>query len=361
MDEVIARLRLDFGPNRLRAVIEALEAADRLSSADISGPSPRAAEVSADVVRNCLDRIMDFCPLVDVNTISQISAAHPPLVRSYLSRRFNTLLKRWLSEAVEFRELMSVTETVISGSTVLAFILGADWESKDLDLYVARGSPCQQVIQHLLREGYKVQSVARSLGHPYIHPEAEYQIHAVHKLTKVVGTDEEGGESAAPLQIDVIESASRDSLRPIFKFHSSAVMNWIASDSIMITHPDLTFSMKSVFHELVRQPEGKVALWTSKYGERGFQFFHGTERLGQACGGACPTIWRNTWDAGCLCIQFGEDGTVQHPSYQAWTLFREANRQQCRNPWCFRSTQRLPIREDGVADFEGHPEVGPFP
>ena len=56
-----------------------------------------------------------------------------------VKRGLDDILKTSFTDYKSFLQLMKGTNCMISGSSVLKFILGADWTVKDLDLYCLPG------------------------------------------------------------------------------------------------------------------------------------------------------------------------------------------------------------------------------
>ncbi|KAG6903951.1 hypothetical protein DXG01_013705, partial [Tephrocybe rancida] len=192
---------------------------------------------------------------------------------AHLCQSFDELLASWVSRAYvdSFRTLLLRTRAVISGSTVLHFILRDNhWQPGDFDIYAPFGTG--SVIVHWLinKAGYKVTSdSSRSfIFHPHTiaappgpcdwrtdlvntasvrrksRQKYKYNslttshIYRVYKLCSTQNTF-----------IDVIESSKPSFLPPITQFHSTIVMNYLSPTSLVVLYPKLTFNREGVLQE----------------------------------------------------------------------------------------------------------------
>ncbi|KAG8907588.1 hypothetical protein FRB99_003512 [Tulasnella sp. 403] len=314
------------------------------------------------VLEDCIDRILDFCPLPDVVAFSQTSWHSRTIVKKYLQRRVNNIFKEYVKTPLKMREVMRRHNCVISGSSALAFLLGADrkWSSQDLDMYAPSGRDCRKLIQYLQGEGFETNAVRTIPNHNY----GDNHINGVTKLVKRGVRD--NGQNYE-LWIDVIESKSHNPLLPILLFHSTVVINWISADSVTVAYPALTFRHKGVCGISTNVNALPWANWARKYRERGFEIVRDTRELEGPCGSACPGLWRGTNDVGCMEVVFAE-GTASHPPDASWSLSRASRDPQkpacpscdCpRNP--FYDGRKLPKRRWGSYTdhlvWEGSPQV----
>lgn len=278
------------------------------------------------------NRIFNHAPLPDLSSLGSTSRTLRALIKTYLLRRINDLFGEWVEDPVTFRSIMDQTSTVLSGSTVLEFALAASWGCKDLDLYAPAGESCNTIVQYLRKaEGYRLDG---SWGGDSVH-ESGYNPAQIKRVVKLVKTSSALGEEDNERYIDVIESLVPHPLPPILRFHTSFAMNWVASGSIFITYPQLTFAKKGILNERMDMTKPKQLAWMEKYKTRGFIVMTDTTDLGKPCGSACPTIWRSTRDIGCMVVSFGEDeadGLME----ARWTLTKNGftPRTTCNNPLC---------------------------
>lgn len=251
---------------------------------------------------------------------------------------------------------MRATHSVVSGSVALAFVMGANWELKDLDIYTPRGEGCQAMLAHLIgKEGYTLQPQAAPETFDYLDDTAFSKILAVHKLSKIVQVI--GEDKHRTLSIDVIEAASPNAVIPIFRFHSTVVMNWITADSIFVTYPKLTFHHKG----LINQKQGlespvRENEWKDKYLKRGFMLRANPAAFGDggSCGDGCPLVLRSTFDVACLEFVFGEKDPLPADEVQ-WSTYRgvvpRTSILRCNNPSCSRCFSPMRRRNGTQGEF----------
>lgn len=251
---------------------------------------------------------------------------------------------------------MRHTKSVVSGSTALAFVNGADWDSQDLDIYTPRGRGRDMMLSHLIHiEGYKVEMVTGDDEESPEPPAAPIyknsQIKSVTKLSKQVYS--RAMKQDVTRRIDVIESVIQNSISPILRFHTSSVINWITSDSINVAYPKLTFAHIGLINSRIRLDHPKDQIWREKYAGRGYRMIVDTYELDQmSCGSACPSLWRSTDDVGCMSVQFG-DGDEGNFGEIQWSLSKVVDdwsrHRKCMNVRCPRYRQELSKRSGAQA------------
>lgn len=310
-------------------------------------------------LENCLYRILDFCTMRDVLLFSQLSRSFQLGVRDYLSKRLHSMLRPWMKDAVAFRKAMGETDTLISGSWALAFLMGlADpvrWEAKDLDLYVPRGDPCKKLVDHLSEhqgftdvERYVLVGALQDVSLPSTPtvpaPPVEGREDAqqgysfnrrgilnVYKLTKTFDT----GKTCT---IDIIESVTDNAVSPIVSFDYTCLMNYITHDGIYCLYPKLTFD-KLGMDQSYEGSGHRSTTRHEKYTERGFKHVRKTTDLpGRVpCGSACPHLVRRNHDAGTMIVPLTEEPAMIKDSMRAsWRLRGDPDELtvQCFNPHC---------------------------
>ncbi|KAI9067023.1 hypothetical protein FKP32DRAFT_1601418 [Trametes sanguinea] len=193
-----------------------------------------------------------------------------------LTLRYHAALLPFVKNPSDFRNILRLTCSVISGSIAL-HVLDIDrastWTPTDLDIYTPNYSAIQ-IISYLCKiEGYNI------VDHPdhYSFPAGGYD--CIFHLRR--------GNS----HIDVIQSNTRSALQPIPYFWATHVMNYLTSDSFCIAYPDLTLDGKSLLnpiHLIDRlHPSTTVIHNIHKYSERGYTFR------------TRPTAWANDTTAPC--------------------------------------------------------------
>ncbi|KIO09006.1 hypothetical protein M404DRAFT_51775, partial [Pisolithus tinctorius Marx 270] len=164
------------------------------------------------------------------------------------------------------------------------------WTPSDLDIYVPLWQMCY-LSMRLECEGYNVIRETCIEASPY----NTTTIHSI--LTFSNGTH----------YIDVIVSKTSTALSPLFQFHSTAVMNFISTDTIFCAYPNLTF----VHHVLINPHPiyyGTLSFKTmaalQKYASRGFEFVECEEFHHLPY--SCRSIPHSLTDGGCLWVQISD-------------------------------------------------------
>ncbi|KAG8944015.1 hypothetical protein FRC04_002404 [Tulasnella sp. 424] len=277
-------------------------------------------ERAHSLLERVLDFILDHLPLRDVVTVGHTSRA---------------LRDAFLHSA----------RGVLSGSTVLAFILGCNWGNQDLDIYVPRGPPGRRDASCFLKmvqeylvgvEGYKVVLVQGvhdfraqdalaalpQVAQPALETDWQFPQLAMEtsdeeegfgfeydcaKVRTVVKLSRPGLDPAKPVEIDIVEGTDSTSpIVPITRFHTTFVMNFISSSTITLFYPRLTFAMEGVLNERIDITRPKQQHWMEKYRARGFKIITTPNTMKTSCGSACRSIWRTTEDKGCMRVLFDD-------------------------------------------------------
>ncbi|KIO19029.1 hypothetical protein M407DRAFT_31313 [Tulasnella calospora MUT 4182] len=314
-----------------------------------------------------LDPILDHLPLCDVVTVGQASRALQAAVKGYIQRRIRGLLSGWFKHPDYFRKLLHSSRGVLSGSTVLAFILGLDWGQQDLDIYIPRSyreldaSYFLRQLQNYLTEveGYKVESVQTVKDVAASLPPGELPLiqqtdmdtdveggfdfdYDNGQVRTVVKLSLENPNSMNPTTIDLVEGAHPGSpVAPISRFHTTFVMNYISSSSITVLYPQQTFIMQGVLNERIDVTRPKQIAWMEKYQSRGFKIITNPSTMDMPCGPACRSIWRRTDDKGSMVVSFDDPIPGALPEYK-WTLAkhgRPLKPGKCSNVLCHRGVK----------------------
>ncbi|KAI6046726.1 hypothetical protein EDC04DRAFT_2557660 [Pisolithus marmoratus] len=123
-------------------------------------------------------------------------------------------------------DILCTCDGVISRSTALHILLpktGTLWMPADLDLYVLKNHS-ELMLRHLTVEGYAAVPEGEDNQMTYTSTDKGHIVH----LTK------------GKCRIDVVILETVCVLSPIFQFHSTAVMNFVSTDTIFCTYPRLT-------------------------------------------------------------------------------------------------------------------------
>lgn len=188
----------------------------------------------------------------------------------------------------QLREVMAHTNTVVSGSWALLAIFPNSFQPNDLDLYTSGSQDIytNPLMEFLGRHGYYV-ITSMDTNYFQFTTGTRNTIRYIFKLGKPDHT----------ATINVIVSRTLSELHPIFEFHSTIVMNFIAWYGFVCLYPSLTLHGRGLInHNPI--PE-QVNSCLEKYINRGFDLRRGLEEWedisSHLCGvsGSCPRTTRN--------------------------------------------------------------------
>ncbi|OBZ77071.1 hypothetical protein A0H81_03174 [Grifola frondosa] len=179
-----------------------------------------------------LFQIMNNLTLADLVALRSLCSHSDDIVATFLTSRLRTLLARFFDNVDAARTLMRNTNSVISGSSALAYVLPSNinWQPHDLDLYVPNGEFTHVVNSLVLSEHYTNVSPAHIIDH-YTGP-----------VERVVRLQKDNRN------VDVIQSASDTALHPIAFFWLTAVTNYVSADHAYVGYPELTFAQRALLH-----------------------------------------------------------------------------------------------------------------
>ena len=311
-----------------------------------TGPANLVAEINSlplplQAFYLCFDGIASH---VSIPTVISLSRTHSILVdklSNHLRCSFEELLKSRISahRVAAFSSLLLDTRAVISGSTVLHFILrDSHWSPGDFDLYAPFGTGYSVVRWLVVNEGYRIVSDGAwnftfrpatiplpagpcdwltDLGFDFLPATPDYSPHSkkshygspdscIYRVYKLA--------SKSNNFIDVVESSKPSFLPPITKFHSTLVMNYLTPKSLVVLYPTLTFRREAILqyrnmrhtsydhhHPPTRNSNPQVNVgvkldYVDKYQARGFTFYSHPADLLRPCGAACPAKIREVGD-----------------------------------------------------------------
>jgi hypothetical protein len=226
------------------------------------------------------------------------------VIQAYLCRKRLSLFRPFFTDPLAFIRVLRRTKSIVSGSVALAFMVPATslgWSPSDMDIYVTE-STVGTWIGYLNLCGYKLERPRKDRSSTYtVRPE----IHEVVCLEHHV----------SGRRIDMI-IAVNDLRTPIFRYHSTIVMNCLSADGFFSAYPLLTASLRGVMNPsamiTLNIPPSHVAQCYRKYDQRGFfiaerpSVWVGDEHR---CGRSwyCPETLRHTADRGCLFMKFREE------------------------------------------------------
>lgn len=172
-------------------------------------------------VRECM---FNMLPLSTILAFAATCRNHHEAVVIFLHHQIFRLVAHFIDQPSAFFDLLHCTQAVISGSAILQTLFAFEntyLHADDLDVYVEYGDVAL-FTEFLQMLGFHLAASATS--QPYAHGSIRSIITFHHKHSKV----------------DIIESCTPSSVSLIFKFHSTAVMNYISADAIFSAYPYLT-------------------------------------------------------------------------------------------------------------------------
>jgi hypothetical protein len=199
---------------------------------------------------------------------------------------------------------MKMTHTIISGSWVLYVIFPGTFTPGDLDLYTA-GQDIRRVnllIRFLISRGYQIVSVADEIYMDGFDAEAA----DIDRIIKLSTPHSNGTRN----NINVITTRSENEIRPIFHFHSTLVMNFIAWYGMVCLYPVLTLNRRGLVND--PNPSPRIHAFLNKYRARGFDLQTGLElwfdRGSHVCGHSseCPETIGFLFSDSVLFVPFEE-------------------------------------------------------
>ncbi|KLO07141.1 hypothetical protein SCHPADRAFT_945528 [Schizopora paradoxa] len=276
--------------------------------------------------RAVIDEAIQYLSVTELEPIALLSKFHSKIVKAHFSARLSRLLKRRLVRG-NFVQFMKRHGVVISGSSVFEFMDPAwtdSWkklrvESKDLDLYVKKGS-LFPVVRYLCTQTGVASTIVFS-SHERVSAErwnvldlnGDYDVNGIKSVVKVKLV-----RGSKTTFVDVIESSSNSPLFPIFNFDLSICRNALTVDGLAIYHADWTFKNISYVCPMTTRPSAdtleilrlKTELRVEKYAKRGvaiYQDIRASPKLKEhvcTVDALCPQTLRNTGDDGVYFLPF---------------------------------------------------------
>ncbi|KAH7905060.1 hypothetical protein BJ138DRAFT_1118830 [Hygrophoropsis aurantiaca] len=246
-----------------------------------------------------LTHMLTFMSMSELLGFSSACKDHRTWVLQYLNRRIHNSLTVFISSPAALLDTMRFTSAVISGSFALAMFLPAaavNWNIADLNIYT-RDIHYNQLVLLLLRDGYKVNYGG------YRAAPANYYNPAV----KGIITLNKGNQS-----VEIIISRTDSSIRPIFYFHSTVMMNFLTADSLFVAYPRLISHRRGLTNPLSRWDSETTRIAVDKYRQRGYTITDGRYNENHICEKHvwCTEHTRTTHDKGCLQLQLDRPNTV---------------------------------------------------
>ncbi|KAF8179187.1 hypothetical protein BJ912DRAFT_907664 [Pholiota molesta] len=210
-----------------------------------------------------------------------------------------------LGTSNDVRELLETTHSVISGSWALYALFPASFRPGDLDIYISRfdRDRFNFLTFMLYREEYRTVSMGDMV---YLEcSDDEHGVFLVLKLSK--------GSGHRSKSINIVVSRTRSPIQPVLHFHSSLVMNYIASYGLVCLYPELTLHRRGIINHQTVSP--LVQLSIQKYLDREFDLQSKLRAWddmdSHICGidSFCPKTLRHLHDSSVYFVPFEEGVT----------------------------------------------------
>ncbi|KAJ3474677.1 hypothetical protein NLI96_g12325 [Meripilus lineatus] len=189
----------------------------------------------------------------------KISPDHYNFGRALLDIRYNYLLHPYTDRPSDLRRLLTLTNSVISGSTAVKFLSPiGDWPTGDMDIYTYGQANADRLISFF--QGARYIPVFRPAPRRR-YPEMSPGFITVVSLVRPA--------SAGGRKIDIIISEHHSALFPISKFWNTFLFNFLTGDALCIAYPELTL----LGHGYIRgigMAHPRLEMLKEKYAARGY-------------------------------------------------------------------------------------------
>ncbi|KAH7903734.1 hypothetical protein BJ138DRAFT_1120097 [Hygrophoropsis aurantiaca] len=213
------------------------------------------------------------------------------------TKRLRDTIGPFVPNVPRFLSALRTHSSVVSGSVALHFFDPAgNWVPEDMDIYVPSERK-KKMLRFLETIGYYVVERGRIVPPAYQGGCGFYSVTTVCNGSK---------------NIDVITAIGKASIAPIFRFHLSAVMNFLSADSFFCAYPTLTTEKKAIYNKssfVNGEPSPSTVQAYIKYAERGYTLRRSPTEFGGDIEGhrcrrslLCPLTVRNNFDAGCMIV-----------------------------------------------------------
>lgn len=280
----------------------------------------REGSINKTFTIEIVSNIWHYMTLVDVLQYGATNHMLRDEVHNAIRDTVHEIIGKFCDNPTDFLARMLAENAVISGSAALYVLLAVHfssggrsqygWKPNDLDVYIPRTPHIEEQVPHFVT--YLVQHHSYDLRQQLGHLDLNYpssEVFEIYHLFK------------GQRKIDVIVSKTHSSIRPIFRFHSSQVMNCISGRGVFSAYPRFTCDGKGLTNPMSTMtsplrpnfPSQSVRIAHQKYRSRGFDI-----RLNPSCWQgddhncgkdlSCPHVVRTATDSGCLFVQIRPKG-----------------------------------------------------
>lgn len=279
------------------------------------------------------ERIALYAGFLEALALSTSSRNLRKKMKEVYPAKLTQLLRHFVRNTTEFRNILRSTRSIISGSVALAFIDNslADWSSPncagDLDIFCLREGFLPMVIYLMTNEGYLPDT-----DHKKVIDDPNRDAYTPNPFIDTICYLKKETELGIR-RVDIIACCSFVSAayRPIVHFHSTVVMNWLSADSLVVLYPSLTFRRRGIIHRSCSGPPpsngpDRAHAALKKYKNRGYtlqadaeMFYLGPHRCTEVP--YCAHTMRSSSDSNTfeLYISSRRDIARQDPPHKALT------------------------------------------
>ncbi|KZO94261.1 hypothetical protein CALVIDRAFT_228840 [Calocera viscosa TUFC12733] len=227
--------------------------------------------------------------LRDVQHLSATSKSVKVSLGEETEHRLRTALAPYFPAAlVEIAAFLKEYRAVISGSTILSILVPGDWKPNDLDIVLSESSSA--ALENLLQSQGYVKDAERERQLPDAYPTEDgtpptFRYGCFHKES---------------LKIDLCYITEPSTpISHIFKYHSTAVMNYYDGFGVYCLFPEQTFAGQFFKNDNYPGPDRRRRIGLRKLETRGF--VDGLDYISTILGGFAvanyrlenlPTVWR---------------------------------------------------------------------
>ncbi|KAH7905387.1 hypothetical protein BJ138DRAFT_1106033 [Hygrophoropsis aurantiaca] len=251
-----------------------------------------------------LSNIFTFMPMSSLLEFASSCKDHRTWVLQYINRRTDTALAKFVTSPLALLDTMRITSSVISGSLPLDLFLpeaAVTWETADMDIYT-REIQHLHIILFLIHDGYTITPPSHHT------PDSDDSNPAIKDIMTMKKSNH---------TIDVVISKTSSSIRPIFYFHSTVIMN-ISCDTFYVSYPQLTSQYRGLTNPLSQLTADDTKTAVKKYKCRGFAIVdHATiwDTGADECHNCDLNIWcpghqRSNRDGNCMRLRLDRPDNI---------------------------------------------------
>ena len=308
-----------------------------------------------------MELVLSAISIPSLSKLAATSKASYAIVHRHIYDRLTTTLRPFFSNVQEFMAVLASTETVISGSQALHFMMppyNHSWAPADMDMYTSLKG-YEELIKYIGDKGYKMLSDGEKKQNNYTITKGFGGIQFVTTMIR--------GDS----RIDIIVSSCVSPMVPIFYFHSTVVTNFISAYRFFSVYPLLNKAYCGLINPNafapLQGPTPKIQRCLQKYNDRGFDIWYNLIAWGIAdvasaeivieegevphdCHRShmCPHTVRTTFYRSCMLIPFC---TVE---------YTKMKREKKRVHWTYRGRYGVTWNIGGPSCDETYNTMRPF-